>query len=370
VAQMKRLTAALRNQSGSATGDGRFISCGHAYWGAGPTLSWHRACADPSYLVGHASVESFAARWQALRKLRDIPLPRTCISLGPGTGEKDIAVVESLTKEDGAPLYLAVDMSAEMLQLHFQKHKAAHPSFRHMLPIRLDFSIPGNVRKLRTFLDTLVGPDEPIFVSFLGNTLANFTDDVQILTSLVKDLLRHKDDLLLLELATATKINLPAARQMEAEYQGSQPFLSWVTSALMAHTDLDIDSEAVQLLPSIERKRALVLKVVYVNSTKRQKKVALDDNLSFVFKAGETIRLELTRKYAPTAIVDLVEKAGLSVVARHTATMPAEPGGSEFGFSLVAAKLADDSPPGEEVHAGEALPVPVIFDAAPGDTQG
>ncbi|MFL5833579.1 MAG: L-histidine N(alpha)-methyltransferase [Solirubrobacterales bacterium] len=360
VGEMKRLSLNLSNHEPDPGGDGRFIDCGHAYWGVGPTISWHRACQDPSYLVGRRSAESFAPRWKDLCGEGLNALPSTYVSLGPGTGEKDIVILESMEREQQEPCYIPVDMSAEMLRLHLEAHGEADESLRHMIAVKLDFSLPSNVEALREFLDQVVGKDEPILFSLVGNTLANFTDDEAMLRSLVDGLLTHENDLLLLELATADKIDEAAAKKVEMEYRGSSPFLTWVTSALTTHTDLAVDLEAVKFLPSVEEERALVLKVVYKNTSPNPIQITLVDGTRFSFQPEDTIRLELTRKYHPKAVADLLAQASLSVRGRHrttlsgrqrTAALSKRLGIGGFGMELLlAARDSNAQPSADPAH--------------------
>lgn len=335
VGEMQRLSFNLTDSEQSLAGDGRFISCGHAYWGVGPTISWHRACQDPSYLVGRRSAESFAPRWNELCADGAGDLPTTFVSLGPGTGEKDLAVLETLERVTEEPCYIPVDMSAEMLRLLLESYGGADASLRHMIAVKLDFSVPSNISALRTFLSSVVGDDTPILFSLVGNTLANFDDDLNMLKSLVDNLLIHDEDLLLLELATSPEIDESAAKMAEKEYSGSPLFKTWVTSALTTHTDLAVDPEAVTFIRSTEKDRALVLKVVYENTSKSSQKVTLADGSQFAFPSGDTIRLELTRKYHPDAVAGLLAQASLAVRARHRTKLSKNRFSGKFGLELL-----------------------------------
>lgn len=342
---MLRLVRDLTVHEPSDTGDGRHISCGHAYWGVGPTIAWHNACTDPSYPVGRLSVEGFADMWHALRPNGSDGLPGTYVSLGPGTGEKDLTVLESLsTGTSEVPSYIPVDMSAEMLRLQLRAHGTTPAQQRRMIAIKLDFSVATNLRRLRVFLDRVVGEKTPILFSLLGNTLANFPEDRKLLKSLADSLLTHEEDRLLLELATSSRLDDSAADKAAKEYRGSALFLDWVTSSLLAHTrNLVLDKNAIRFLPSVEDGRALVLKVVYANSSSSETEIELANGESFSFPPGDTIRLELTRKYHPEAVTELLRSASLTECSRTGTTLADDDGTDEFGLELLLARRGQAS---------------------------
>jgi L-histidine N-alpha-methyltransferase len=345
---MVRLVRDLTVHDPSPTGDGRHISCGHAYWGVGPTIAWHNACTDPSYPVGRLSMEGFADMWRALRPSNGDALPDTYVSLGPGTGEKDLTVLASLADTVGGPSYIPVDMSAEMLRLQLSARGATAASLRRMVAIKLDFSIAANIRKLRVFLDRIVGDDTPILFSLLGNTLANFPEDQKLLNALVEGLLIHDSDRLLLEVATSSRLDESAADKAAKEYRGSALFLDWVTSALLAHTrDLVLGKNAVKFLPSVEKDRALVLKVVYANTSTDEKDICIANGESFSFPPEDTIRLELTRKYHPNAVTTLLSDASLVECGRASAALADDDDTDDFGLALVLARRDKSAKPSD-----------------------
>ncbi len=130
-------------------------------------------------------MEGFADMWRALARSEGNELPAVYVSLGPGTGEKDLTVLTSLMATVQEPTYIPVDMSAEMLRLQLRARGDAAGSLQRMVAVKLDFSVAANLRKLRVFLDRIVGEGTPILFSLLGNTLANFPDDQKLLKSLV-----------------------------------------------------------------------------------------------------------------------------------------------------------------------------------------
>jgi|GEM_PF-6338201 len=184
----------------------------------------------------------------------------------------------------------------------------------------------------------------------LGNTVANFPDDAKLLRSVANGLLTNEQDRLLLEVATASRIDQAAAESAAAEYRVSQAFLDWVTSALAANTqNLAIDHQAVKFLPSVEEDRALVLKVVYANTSQDPTTIKLMNGMSFSFPPEDTIRLELTRKYHPEAVTELLSDSSLVVCGRQHTDLDDDDGDNDFGLELVLARRDPNAHPGSGV---------------------
>ncbi|MGO9976723.1 MAG: hypothetical protein ACLP01_28740 [Solirubrobacteraceae bacterium] len=57
-----------------------------------------------------------------------------------------------------------------------------------------------------------MGEDAPVLFSILGNTIANFPDEEDVLRLVTRELLKPNRDLLLVEVATASRIDDDAAK--------------------------------------------------------------------------------------------------------------------------------------------------------------
>src|SRR5262249_55816300 len=88
------------------------------------------------------------------------------------------------------------------------------------LPPRLGFSAPENVAELRRLLHGMFG-DEAILFSLLGNTLANFKNDTELLRMFAGQLLRPQDRFLL-EVATTQRLSDILAQEAAEEYERSR----------------------------------------------------------------------------------------------------------------------------------------------------
>jgi uncharacterized SAM-dependent methyltransferase len=304
------LTQDLR-RAYSDTGDGKQFASGFSYWGIGPALAWARACSDPFYLVMKQSIESFPARWDRVKP--NLSGPHHYVSLGVGTGSKDRKVLRDLRGTNPDLYYFPVDMSPEMLRVGIKETlgMAGIPRGR-LLPIQIDFSLPHNIDELRRMLSRIVGED-PILFSLLGNTLANFEADTELLRTLA-GLLRPQDRLLL-EIASADRLDPDSTEAAADEYENSMAFKQFVTSALLQYTDMPAGIDTVSFSSAREADRAILIKVIYANRENRTVPMKLPDNTTIDFGPSDTIRLLITRKYTDRGITALIADCGLAAVA-------------------------------------------------------
>ncbi|HEU5111184.1 MAG TPA: L-histidine N(alpha)-methyltransferase, partial [Micromonosporaceae bacterium] len=314
------------------TGDGKQITSGFAYWGIAPTVAWAHACNDPYYPVMQQSIESFPQRWRRVRaKLAEMPYHY--VSLGVGTGSKDRQILHDLLTANPDLLYMPVDMSAEMLRLGMRESlKGVSIPRRQMVPVQLDFAIEENLVELRRLLEAVVGA-EPILFSLLGNTMANFDDDVRLLGLLTR-LLRPQDRFLL-EVATTDELNDDLAAGAAEEYERSRAYGEFVTSALMHYTDLTINMDNVVYRGSVEGDRALRVKIIYQNRTGGDLRFMLPDRTRVTFPDRDTIRLYLTRKYARRGLDGMLDSLGVRKLHGMHSGLAAHRSAQPFGMNLL-----------------------------------
>lgn len=329
--KLAALTSDLRG-SPSATGEGKQITSGYQYWGIGPTIAWAHACSDPFYQVMKQSLESFTRRWRQLgEQVAGTPCHYVCF--GAGTGHKDRQILETLLADNPGLFYFPVDISSEMLRLGAGASTTGLGLPGHqVVPVQLDFAITENLTELRTLLHRVVG-DAPILFSLLGNTMANFDEDTDILAGLAAAL--RPQDRFLLEVATTEELSEDLAGQVCEEYARSRAYKEFVTSALMHNSDLTIDMDSVGFRGSVEPGRALKAKVVYENRTGADIQVMLPDRTGVLFPDGDTILLQVTRKYARKALDGIFAKCGLRRVASTHSDFRAHRSAPGFGMELV-----------------------------------
>jgi L-histidine Nalpha-methyltransferase len=335
--KLAELTQELRGEF-SATGDGKEILSGFSYWGIGPTIAWDHACNDRFYLVMKESIDSFRYRWHQVHANHIKDQKYHYVSLGVGTGEKDQHILSLLFNANPDLLYFPVDMSSEMLRLGVQRAtRGSQLQGSHVLPIQVDFSIERNVDDLRKLLDKVVN-DSPVLFSLLGNTLANFQQDTELLQTISK--LIRRDDRLLLEVATTEELSEEAAQKAAKEYAKTRSFKEFVTSALLQNTDLHIDLNSVFFDGSLETDRGILIKILYRNLTGNKIEVVLPDRSVMNFEDQDTIRLLLTRKYTSNGIDQTISDSNLVLVDKlHTVLEPRLKNG--FGMDLIL--VAPDS---------------------------
>ncbi len=328
------LTQGLRGRV-SQIGDGKQITSGFSYWGIGPTLAWTSACTDPFYVVMKESIEYFSDRWsQTFPRLGSQKYHY--VSLGVGTGHKDRDILRDLYKTNPKLYYFPVDMSPEMLRVGVQEAiKAAFFERRKILPIQIDFSIKRNVEECRQLLSNIVD-EEPILFSLLGNTLANFENDLGLLKT-ISGFLRPQDRLLL-EIAYTNDFDTEAIQEAAEEYSRSKPFREFAISALRQNTDISISSEDVSFDGMLEQERAIQVKALYRNITNSIMKITLPDSTHVDFPPDDTIRLYLTRKYTKKGSEEIVTKSGLSFLSREPSIH--DPARSRFDFGMELLLLA------------------------------
>ena len=195
----------------------------------------------------------------------------------------------------------------------------------------LDFSDADHLTELRRILPELLG-EAPILYSLLGNTMANFSADTQVLAGLA-DLLRPQDRLLL-EVATTDALSAELATEAAEGYAGTQAFREFVTSPLLHYTDLTLDLGAVSFLGAVEAGRSLLVKAVYRNETGAPIRIMLPDRTVVSFPKRDTVRLNLTRRYLRGRLVALVESCGLDCLAQNSWIFPTHRHGA-FGMDLL-----------------------------------
>ncbi|MDZ7953105.1 L-histidine N(alpha)-methyltransferase [Nostoc sp. DedQUE09] len=335
--KLAELTQELRGEF-SATGDGKEILSGFSYWGIGPTIAWDHACNDRFYLVMKESIESFKYRWHQINTNNIKDQKYHYVSLGVGTGEKDQHILSLLINTNPDLLYFPVDMSSEMLRLGVQQAtRGSQLQGSHVLPIQVDFSIERNVDELRKLLDRVIN-NSPVLFSLLGNTLANFQQDTDLLQTLSK--LMRREDRLLLEVATTEELSEEAAQNAAKEYAKTRSFKEFVTSALLQNTDLHIDLNSVFFDGAVETDRGILIKILYRNLSGNKIEVMLPDRSVINFEDQDTIRLYLTRKYTSNGIDQIISNSNLVLVDKlHTVLEPRLKNG--FGMDLIL--LASDS---------------------------
>lgn len=329
--QLSELTGGL-----SAPGTGKRIESGFSYWGVESTVAWGEAVADRFYPVMRESLDSFARRWRTVARTA-LGQDLHYVSLGPGTGEKDFVVLSDMLREKPDIAFVPVDMSPEMMRfLVHQPFRALPLNPVRLMPLQLDFSEEANVRQLRKRLDWVL-PDQGFLFSLLGNTLANFDEDAELLRMLCSNLLRPNDRLLL-EVATTSSVTKADIARAADEYRRSRRFREFVTCSLQHYTDLtvDLNGPGLEFNGAAEEGHGIAITMLYRNATGEAVQITLPDRSTVMFPPEDSIRLYLTRKYLPDGVATLLKTAELKIEARQHVdfTGPGTRHG-QFGMDLI-----------------------------------
>jgi L-histidine N-alpha-methyltransferase len=304
----------------------RFIDSGFAYWGIGPTIQWRLTCQDPFYTVMKKGIDTFPNRWRRLAGSleRQRRPPCVYVSYGVGTGEKDHVVLETLSRMHETPAYVPIDMSLDMLINGAQTATRGIIDPGRVIPLQIDFSQPAELQMLTEILENVLG-DRPVLFSLLGNTLANFEDDISVL-KLLTEVMRESDGLLL-ELATTESVSDTIAKKAAYEYSSISSFDNFVRSALSQHTDLPYNKIVYDSTPSHDG-AALQIDMYYVSKERCEGR--LIDGSTIELDPDERIRLYRSRKYTQRGIRQILGQAGLTEKLAHLEVNK----GSSFGFYL------------------------------------
>jgi uncharacterized SAM-dependent methyltransferase len=327
----------------STTGDGKQILSGYSYWGIEPAIAWQHACRDPYYPVMKDGIDSFTQRWNDLQPALH-GARYHYVSLGPGTGDKDRAVLHTMQPSYPEMLYVPVDMSAEMLRMCLQPIRDLPfiKTFRRqLLPVQLDFSDDENLDELQALRERLMD-DEPIIWGLLGNTAANFEDDFELIERLAT--LLRPQDLLMLEVATTTELAPDVPERTSTEYLRSKAFCEFVTSALHQHTDLPINLDNLEISGEIVSDRCVLIKTIYHHRNK-DARVTLPDRTVITLRQNDTVRLYVSRKYAPAALHAELRSIGLGVKATADTTWAVRHKTYRFGLQLLLLAKGGDTGP-------------------------
>jgi L-histidine Nalpha-methyltransferase len=314
-------------------GDGKKISSGFSYWGIGPTMSWAKTSNDPYYPVMSESLQSFMTRWSNIYSNYEGDRSFHYVSLGVGTGKKDKYIIKSLLDTQPDSIYFPVDMSSTMLRIAIQEvSEIERLRGNQILPVQIDFSDRDKTKSLRGLIDQVV-PGQPILFSLLGNTLANFQADTELLRS-ISNLLRP-GDLLLIEVASTKDLDEKTKQEAKIEYETIDSFRKFVTSALLQNTDIHINLKHLRVIPIIEEDKAILIKFIYRNETGEDIELMLPDWSFERFLKMESIELHLTRKYTSKGIERIISDNHLSIVDRRVTNFGDDQSKTKFGMDLI-----------------------------------
>lgn len=310
------------------------IESAFSYLGYCHASSWIRACENEDYHVMHQGIARFGGLLLKFPELKN--RIENYISLGIGSGVKDAAIINYTMNSDRSSRfkYCAVDISSTMLYKGGERvlelsHKLLP---RNMKKIVCDFSDEDSLSELSMFIGEFSGETkskQPKLFSLLGNTLANFDDDVLLLKKIA--LLLSDEDYLLLEVAMIGAIDDNNISESIEEYNQAA-FKSFAIQSVRhclsgAQPIRDID---IKFKHDIDDGYALKISA-YIE---RDPSLCFHDNKRITSKSSE-IRVYLTRKYTLSGVSSLLHQANFDVVRFERFEFDRK---SELGNMVILAK--------------------------------
>lgn len=157
------------------------------------TDHWVSLCKDRDYAYFHDGLNFWGKEADAfVAAIKEVTGHRfDFISLGPGNGQKDIALIRAWTKDDDLDvIYYPYDVSLKMLSQTVKEIRDSH------IPIRLR-AVLADFANLSQMETVFAARDAPNVISLLGNSLGNISDELSFVSRLWA--LMTAGDLLLLE---------------------------------------------------------------------------------------------------------------------------------------------------------------------------
>lgn len=312
-------------------GEPKHIKDGYQYVGGFPAHLWKLATADDHYQTLSYGIKNFHNPWRALR--RHLTKPYHYVSIGPGTGEKDQMILRHLESMPGTEtiVYVPVDISPQLLRMATDVAMRGVDTDRiEVLPLELDITNSDALAGLRVVIEALASHDD-ILISLLGNTLANFRRDREMLSEL-SSLLASTRDLLFLEIATTDDATKRSAAQAAKEYRGSPLFREFAMATLCEYTDITMKSGRVQSDAQVVDD---TLQIVTRFSSDERLPVNVKNGNHFILAPDEPIELYISRKYTTSARKSLLEAFDLKDQHQSTFSAP-------FGIATYLLSLKDE----------------------------
>lgn len=241
-----------------------------------------------------ALLDSVGSGW-----VRDLE-PRTLVELGAGSAEKTRILLDAMRSGGEPGTYVPVDVSAEFLHESARKLKAEYAELDvrpHVAditrPLRLDGTLP-----------------RPLLVAFLGSTIGNFEDHeaAAILSGVSASLLEHDRFLLGADLAkdrAALEAAYNDARGVTAEFNLN------MLRVLNRRFGADFDVGAFEHHAFYNEPHGRVEMHLV---SKRDQTIQIPGLAPLEMPEGADIRTEVSNKYTPERLEQILGDAGLEIV--------------------------------------------------------
>jgi len=229
--------------------------------------------------------------------------PATFLELGAGSARKTRVLLRALERERPGSTYAPFDVSADFLTETARELRAEFPELR-VTPLVGDFTQPLEVRAATV---------RPALVALLGSTLGNFSDAaaVGILTNATSWMAPGDYLLLGLDLRPGEG---KTREELEAAYDDAQgvtaEFNLNLLRVLNDRFGADFEVEAFEHLALYNDEEG---RIEMHLRARRAHHVSLPGHGSIAFRAGETLRTEISCKYDRPGVEGLMRSAGVQL---------------------------------------------------------
>ena len=242
----------------------------------------------------HALLGEYMPRWIAE------VCPRALVELGAGNAEKTRTILDAMRVEGCAELYVPVDISAEFLEQTATDLRAEYRGLK-VVPTAADFTrrieLPASL-------------PHPVLITVLGSTIGNFprAEAVALLARIAAAL--DPEDRCLLGMDLRKDVGI-----LEAAYNDSRgvtaEFNRNVLTVLNRDYGANFDVDAFEHRAFYNRDKHRI--EMHLLSTRAQR-VHIPGIGDFDFRAGESVRTEISCKYDHRSAAGMFADAGLEVV--------------------------------------------------------
>lgn len=259
--------------------------------------NWLRLTSDPTYKYYEDSISLISEHAEDLGGLVREAVGRDeidLISLGPGDGKKDVALLKGLVKTafKGSDLYYyPFDVNPSMISHAMTSTRGVRPSLKdiQVKAILADFD------SLPEFSGIYQYRDAPNVLSLLGNTLGNLPEDREFLEQQLYGQAMSPGDLLLLEVRRVSESSLLTEANKEFDF-GPLELLG-----------IQFDADLLRY-ETTDRYRS-------VPNTRTT--MAIYKQVSYEEEDFDDVKLALIREYDPAELEDVCEEIGFSVLSRE-----------------------------------------------------
>lgn len=230
--------------------------------------------------------------------------PHSLVELGAGSARKTRILLDAMTGQGRAAIYVPVDVSEEFLLETASRLREEYPALE----------VRPQVADMEQDLELSCRPPAPRIYAFLGSTIGNFPHDEAVrMIAGMRALMRDGDVLLMgADLRPGPGKTLEV---LEAAYNDAQGVTAAFNLNLLRvlndrfGTDFDLSRFRHRAIYNADAGRI----EMYLEARSAHS-VALPDSPSVSFERGEMLRTEISCKYDRDTVRCLLERAGLTLV--------------------------------------------------------